>query len=117
LVAADVGHTIRVRETASNVNGQGSADSAATAVVRANPGAITGTVRNSKNKAKIANALVNCGNGYSAKTASNGQYLIADVPSGTYSCTASANGYRPSTKDVTVISGTKFTLDFDLVRV
>lgn len=117
LVAADVGHTIRVREAASNVYGQGSADSAATAVIRANPGAITGTVRNSKTKAKIANALVNCGNGYSAKTASNGQYLIADVASGTYSCTASASGYRPSTKDVTVISGTKFTLDFDLVRV
>ena len=34
LVAADVGHTIRVRETATNADGQSSADSAATAVIK-----------------------------------------------------------------------------------
>ena len=40
LAAADVGHTIRVRETASNAYGEGSADSAATAVIKAKPGTI-----------------------------------------------------------------------------
>jgi Carboxypeptidase regulatory-like domain/Domain of unknown function (DUF5122) beta-propeller len=117
LAAADVGHTIRVRETASNAYGEGSADSAATAVIRANPGSITGSVRNAKNGGKIANASVNCGNGHFAKTASDGRYSIANAASGTYRCTASANGYRPQTKDATVIAGTKLTLDFALARL
>ena len=38
LTAADVGHTIRVRETATNAYGQGSVDSAATAMVNASGG-------------------------------------------------------------------------------
>ena len=97
LAAADVGHTIRVRETATNVYGQSSVDSAASAVVKAKPGTIAGTVRNLKNGATIANASVNCGSGYSAKTASDGTYSIANVAPGGYSCTASANRYRPST--------------------
>jgi uncharacterized delta-60 repeat protein len=55
LAAADVGHTIRVRETASNAYGEGSADSAATAVVKAKPGTIARSVRNLKNGTTIAN--------------------------------------------------------------
>ena len=49
LAAADVGQTIRVRETATNAYGQSSADSAATAVVSGNapvnsaPPVISGT--------------------------------------------------------------------------
>jgi uncharacterized delta-60 repeat protein len=116
LVAADVGHTIRVRETASNAYGQGSADSAATAAIRANPGSITGSVRNSKSAAKIAKASVNCGGTYSATTASNGSYEIAKVASGTYACTASASGYQPSTQNVTVSPGQTITANFSLAR-
>jgi hypothetical protein len=116
VVAADVGHTIRVRETASNAYGQGSADSAATAVIRANPGSITGTVRNSKNAAKLAHASVNCGSAYSATTAGNGSYAIAKVASGTYACTASASGYQPSTQNVTVSAGQTATANFSLAR-
>jgi uncharacterized delta-60 repeat protein len=117
LTAADVGRTIRVRETASNAYGQGAVDSAATAVVKAKPGTITGTVRNLKNGATIANASVNCGSGYSAKTASDGSYSIPNVAPGDYSCAASANGYRPSTQTVTFLAGQKTaTANFDLVR-
>jgi uncharacterized delta-60 repeat protein len=117
LTAADVGRTIRVRETASNAYGQGAVESAATAVVTAKPGTISGTVRNLKNGATIANASVNCGSGYAAKTASDGSYSIPNVAPGDYSCTASANRYRPSTQTVTFLAGQKTaTANFDLVR-
>jgi uncharacterized delta-60 repeat protein len=56
LTAADVGRTIRVRETAMNAHGAGSADSAATAVVKAKPGAIAGTVLIAKTGTGIASA-------------------------------------------------------------
>ena len=49
MVTADVGHAIRVRETATNALRYTSADSTATAVVKANPGKIVGNVRNLKN--------------------------------------------------------------------
>ena len=102
LTASDVGHTIRVRETATATNpyGQGAVDSTPTAVVTAKPkpGTITGTVSNAKTRAGIANASVNCGSGYSTKTASKGAYSIPNVTPGSYNCTASANGYRASTQ-------------------
>ena len=78
LAAADVGHAIRVRETATNTYGQSSVDSAATAVVKAKPGTIAGTVRNLKNGATIANASVTCGSGYSARTTSDRQLLDSE---------------------------------------
>ena len=116
LAAADVGHAIRVRETATSTYGQSSVDSAATAVVKAKPGTIAGTVRNLNNGATIANASVTCGSGYSARTTSTGNYSIANVAPGTYSCTASANRYKPWTKTVTLDPGQMLTANFDLVR-
>jgi hypothetical protein len=116
LAAADVAHTIRVREAATNAYGEGSVDSAATAAVKAKQGAIAGTVRSASTGATIASATVNCGNGYSAKTASNGAYSIPSVAPGGYSCAASAKRYRPSTQTVTVASGQTATLNFSLVR-
>ena len=80
-----------MRETASNAYGSGSVESAATAVVNPAAGAIAGTVRSAGTGTPIANASVKCGNGYSAKTASEGDYSIANVAPGSYSCTASAN--------------------------
>ena len=47
-------------------------------MVKAKPGTIAGTVRNLKNGATIANASVNCGSGYSAKTASDGTLLDSE---------------------------------------
>ncbi len=120
LVAADVGHTIRVRETATNAYGQTAITSAATAVVTAKPkptpGTITGTVRNAKTGTVIAKAGVSCGSGYSAKTTSGGNYSIANVPPGGYACTASASGYRSSTQTVTVSAGQTATANFSLAR-
>jgi uncharacterized delta-60 repeat protein len=117
LTAADVGRTIRVRETATNVHGTGSADSAATGVVRTKPGVIAGTVRSKNNNAGIPSARVRCGAGYSTTTTTDGSYSIPNVAPGTYSCTASASGYRPSTQSVTVpTSGGTVTANFSLRR-
>jgi uncharacterized delta-60 repeat protein len=116
LTAADVGQTIRVRETAANPYGTGSVDSAATAPVKAGAGAVAGTVRRAATNAAIVGAAVNCGNGHSAYTAGDGTYSIPDVPPGSYSCTASANRYRSSTRDVTVISGHPTIANFNLDR-
>ena len=118
LTAADVGYTIRVRETATNAYGAGWVDAAATAVVKARAGAITGKVRSASTSAAISGASVNCGTGYSATTASNGTYSIANVTPGSYSysCTASAKRYRPLTRTVTVDSGQTTTANFNLAR-
>jgi uncharacterized delta-60 repeat protein len=116
LTAADVEHTIRVRETATNAYGTGSVDSAATAVVNARVGAIAGAVRSASTGAAIASASVNCGTGYAAKTASDGTYSIPNVAPGSYSCTASAKRYGPATETVTVAPGQTSTTNFTLVR-
>jgi uncharacterized delta-60 repeat protein len=116
LGSADVGHALRLRETATNAYGQSSADSTATGVVKANPGKLTGTVRNLKSGATIANASVNCGNGYTAKTSSKGLYSIPNVAPATYTCTATASGYLPFTQGVDVSPGQTKTADFNLAR-
>jgi uncharacterized delta-60 repeat protein len=116
LTAADLGRTIRVRETATNADGTGSADSAATTVVKAKLGAIAGTVRNARTGAGITGASVNCSSGYSVKTTGDGTYSIPNVAPAKYSCTAGANGYRPSTQTVTMTSGQTATANFTLRR-
>jgi uncharacterized delta-60 repeat protein len=113
--SADVGHTIRVRETATNPYGTGTADSAATAMVKARAGATAGTVRAAGTNHGIAGAAVSCG-GYATKTAGDGTYSIPSVAPGTYSCTASANRYAPSTRAITVVSGQTTVADFSLTR-
>jgi uncharacterized delta-60 repeat protein len=115
MTAADVGRTIRVRETATNAYGAGTADSAPTAVVAARLGAIAGRVRRAGNGHAIAGATVTCG-GRSAMTSGDGRYSIPNVAHGGYSCTAGAKGYAPSTRTVTVTAGTVTTADFNLVR-
>jgi uncharacterized delta-60 repeat protein len=114
LTAADVGRAIRVVETAMNAYGGGSADSAATAAVKVKPGTIAGSVKSSR-KAPIAAAMVNCGSAGTATTSATGAYSIANVPPGTYTCTASANGYAPKSQKVTVSSGQPTTANFSLV--
>jgi len=116
LTGADVGHTIRVRETATNAYGTGSAESAATAVVKANEGAIAGTVLSANGGKAIVGASVACGDSYSAKTGDDGSYWIESVAPGSYSCTASANRYRPQTKTVTVAAGQTTVANFRLAR-
>jgi uncharacterized delta-60 repeat protein len=116
LTSADVGRTIRVRETATNAYGSASADSAAPPVVKSRLGAIAGTVRSASNGAPLANASVSCTGGYSAKTSSSGTYSIPKVAPGRYTCTASAKRHAPSTQAVTVLSGETATANFNLAR-
>ena len=64
----------------------------------------------------IARPSVRCSNGSSATTTALGSYSITDVAPGSYRCTAGANRYRSSTRDVTVISNRPTTANFDLDR-
>ena len=116
LTAADVGRTVRVRETATNAYGARSVDSAATAVVKARAGAIGGKVLSASTGLGISGASVKCGTGSSATTDRNGAYSIANVTPRNYSCTASAKRHRPSTQTITVASGQNLTVHFSLAR-
>ena len=116
LVATDVGHTIKVGETVTNAYGQGSVESAASAAVKAKPGAIAGSVRNQRTGAAIAGATVNCTGDYSSKTGSTGSDSIPNVPPGSYTCTAAATGYRPTARTVAVTGGQTATANFSLAR-
>jgi iron complex outermembrane receptor protein len=92
----------------------------ATAVVtgkpQPQPSQIAGTARNAKTGAAIAKATVNCGNGHPSTTASDGRYTISNLKPSSYTCTASAAGYRPSTQTVTLSDGQTATANFSLVR-
>jgi uncharacterized delta-60 repeat protein len=117
LAAADVGHTIRVDETATNPYGTGSVDSAPTATVKPKPGAIGGKVTNT-NHQPIAGATVSCGTAGTVTTNPIGGYLITGVPPLTsYNCTATAIGYAARTQAVTISPGNTTTANFSLVRV
>ncbi|MBV9683018.1 MAG: carboxypeptidase regulatory-like domain-containing protein, partial [Solirubrobacterales bacterium] len=59
-------------------------------------------------------ATITCTSGYSSKTGSTGNYSIPNVSPGSYSCTASASGYRPSTRNVVVSAGQTSTANFTL---
>ncbi|MDQ3646333.1 MAG: S8 family serine peptidase [Actinomycetota bacterium] len=78
------------------------------------PGSIAGKVFNTKTKAGISGASVNCGTGGSTTTTSTGSYSLPSVPPGSYTCTASATGYKPKSLTVTVSSGATTTADFAL---
>ncbi|HVL95183.1 MAG TPA: trypsin-like serine protease [Solirubrobacteraceae bacterium] len=78
------------------------------------PGAVAGKVIDSKSKAALSSALVDCGNGHTASTGSDGRYSIAQVPAGARTCTASKSGYASKSQNVTVPSGGTATADFAL---
>jgi uncharacterized delta-60 repeat protein len=115
ITAADIDHTIRVQETASNDWGTASADSAATAAVQPTPGTIAAQVTNTK-KTRIGGATVNCGTAGTATTDRTGAYSMPTVRPGTYNCTASGTGYIAGSQSVTVSSGSQVTLNFSLAR-
>jgi len=78
------------------------------------PGAITGTVTDSRTKAALASATVDCGTAGVATTGTNGSYTLSSVPPATYSCTASKANYASKTASVIVSSGATTTASFAL---
>lgn len=78
------------------------------------PGAIAGTVTDARRKTGISGATVNCGTAGTATTSSTGGYSLSSVAPGTYTCTASASGYKPKSAQVTVSSATTTTANFAL---
>jgi hypothetical protein len=53
----------------------------------------------------------------STATASDGKYNVTNVPAGTWEATASAPGFNPVTKTVTVTGGMATTTDFQLSKM
>jgi len=82
--------------------------------VTAATGTITGTVRNSATGLGISGATVSIAGGASTGTNSSGVYTFNGVNVGSYTLTASASGYNPSSAPVTVSSGATTTQDFSL---
>jgi hypothetical protein len=77
-------------------------------------GTISGIVTDSSTGDPISEATVTA-NGMSTTTNSSGHYAISDVPAGTYTVTASANGYEDSSQtNITVVAGETTTVDFEL---
>lgn len=50
-------------------------------------------------------------------TGDDGQYVLAELPAGTYTVTAQAPGLSPSAQSVVVNIGLGTTADFDLTKV
>jgi len=80
------------------------------------PGGIAGKITDSADGSAIAGATVTDG----ARTAlsdTNGQYIISDVPEGTYSVRASAAGYSASSQTASVTAGQTSTVNSALTRL
>jgi len=77
-------------------------------------GAIAGTVTDGRTKSGISGATVDCGAGGKTTTSSTGSYSLASVPTGSYTCTASASGYRSKSQSVTVSADSTTTAKFAL---
>jgi len=77
-------------------------------------GAISGTVVNQENSQPIEDAYVRA-NGYSDQTNQYGEYLISNLPAGTYDVIAIAFGFEPDTvENVEVTVGHTTNVDFEL---
>jgi thermitase len=97
---------------------EGQASRADFALVTSTPtsGSITGKVTDAATGLPIVGATVTDG----ARTAlsdTNGQYIISDVPQGTYTVSASAIGYSASSQAVSVVAGQTITANFALAKL
>ena len=93
-----------------------SAAAAVAAVAPPATGTISGTVTDAGTTDPIAGATVTDGT-RSATTDTNGNYTIYDVPEGTYTVTASADGYNSVSQSVVVVSEDTTNLDFALTAI
>ena len=78
------------------------------------PGSISGLVTDSRSKAALASATVNCGGAGTATTGSDGRYSLTNVAPAAYTCTASKAGYASKSASVSVASGAASTANFAL---
>ena len=107
--------TYEVRLTVSDE--QGTVGSTTQTVTVVDPtGSVAGSVSDFAKRNGIAGATVDCGEGGSATTASDGSFTLPDVPVGDYMCTASADGYRSETSSVTVTKDATTVVTFSLKR-
>jgi thermitase len=79
------------------------------------PGNITGTVTDAEEGSAIAGATVTDGT-RTALSDATGQYIINDVPQGTYQVSASKSGYESLTSTVAVVSGGTAVMNFSLIQ-
>jgi thermitase len=79
-------------------------------------GSIAGKVTDDADSSPIAGATVSDGI-RTALTDTNGQYIIPDVPEGSYTVTASAAGYSTSSQVILVVAGQTTTADFALTKL
>jgi hypothetical protein len=93
-----------------------SAAAAVAAVAPPATGTISGTVTDAGTTDPIAGATVTDGT-RSATTDTNGNYTIYYVPEGTYTVTASADGYNSVSQSVVVVSENTTNLDFALTAI
>ena len=77
-------------------------------------GTITGSVTDARTKAALSGATVDCGAAGKTTTSTTGSYTLSSVPVGSYSCSASASGYKPKTATVSVSDGQTTTQSFAL---
>jgi hypothetical protein len=79
-------------------------------------GSITGTVQDDQTGVGIANALVTLSpGGLSTITSSTGAFSFRNVPTGTFTLTASATGYQPASTSMTVTAGHNSNINLHLV--
>jgi len=76
-------------------------------------GTIAGKVK-AKGGGPLSGATVNCPGGGQGVTGGDGKYTIPNVPAGSYSCTASATGFKSKTKPATVVAGQTKKLNYAL---
>ena len=79
-------------------------------------GSISGTVTNSSNGAPIKDARVETGTRYD-NTDEYGEYTISNIPAGTYTVTASVEGYENASESATVIADQTTRVNFALTFV
>jgi thermitase len=77
-------------------------------------GSIAGKVTAVKTKKAISGATVDCGTAGKTTTATDGSYRLDSVAVGSYTCTASASGYRAKSSSVSVSDGKTTTANFAL---
>jgi thermitase len=80
------------------------------------PGRITGKVTDAADAVSIVGAMVSDGVRI-ASSDTNGQYVISDVPEGSYTVTASAAGYSASLQTLSVTPGQTTIANFALTKL